>query len=821
MKRLFSFLTVIACAGAIFSCAKEAQIEKTDEDVVVDDPTVEPTETFEYTFIVSNGDASSADKDTKSILNSDANGLFLQWESTDKLNTWALYTGGEGAYSYNNQSSVDASTNPVTFTIKSYRALAVDDIIYAMYPYTGTKDQTPSTTMQIPADQNQDGTSFDASAMPMVAEPFGISAAVSAQGSNNETSKVHFYNLGGIVEFDIFSSTGAYAAESIKSVTFESTSNIAGTFSFDLRTVDVSNLESTLNISGYTETSVTTSVTGLSVGDATSVSNAKKVYMVLAPGSYAGTVTLETNAATYEYTISSAKDFQRAKVKRLGLNLESATCTRERVGYDIPATINFKTLVNVEYVELLGADYYSANASYFFGSTLKFDATNDQIIIPTKSAFGDISIVALYNTGSTPSSTLKVYGSADGTSYTEIATPSFTHGSNVVAAPDPVIVSNSNSAYRYIKMTFTKATGNLAMGSISIAAPDLTPRISAEDISGVAAIGVVNADATYTVLNFADDVTVSGVTGCVSEAIADGGDIVYTVTANHTCAVRAGTIVLVSASNPSVTKTINVSQNASVFEASSTSPLNFVWDDYTNTEIKRITITSTYELTSSNVAITGTDAAKFEADITRNGSTNEYYLDVNVVEDNESGDDYAATVTVSRDGINIPISLKQAYKGGGIVKGATWTHSLANGDLSDAGATKSWTSGLLTMSWTHAFTWESSTHYLNWVGGSTNHYQIGASNNRAMTSLSLTSSDYTAGIESVTLTCCKANGSTVTIDVYVGGNKVAEDVAVSTTGTTTSAQKITFDKLYQGSLRIDFKQSTSSKAFYLKALQIN
>ena len=156
----------------------------------------------------------------------------------------------------------------------------------------------------------------------------------------------------------------------------------------------------------------------------------------------------------------------------------------------------------------------------------------------------------------------------------------------------------------------------------------------------------------------------------------------------------------------------------------------------------------------------------------------------------------------------------------GIVKGATWTHSLASGDLSDAGATKSWTSGLLTMSWTHAFTWESSTHYLNWVGGSTNHYQIGASNNRAMTSLSLTSSDYTAGIESVTLTCGKATGSTVTIDVYVGGDKVASNVAVSQTGSS-SAQKITFDKLYQGSLRIDFNQSTSSKAFYLKALQIN
>lgn len=820
MKQYCKYLiAILATSIAFVSCEKEAEYKSED----ISTPNDELIQKYEYTFAVANGDAANADGTTKSILNTDANGLFLQWESTDKLNTWALYTGGSGAYSYNNQSSIDASTNPVTFTIVSYRALAVDDPIYAMYPYTGTKNTTPNADMTIPATQTQTGTSFDASAMPMVAEPFGISAAVSDKGSNDETSKVHFYNLGTIVEFNIYSSTGAYSSESIESVTFTSESNIAGTFSFDLTTVDASDLSTSLSLAGksYSVKSVKTNVTSLSVGEATSVANSKKVYMVLAPGSYTGTIVLKTNIASYEYTISSAKEFQRAMVKRLGLNLESGTCTREINGYVIPVSIDFKGKTNVGYVQFTGADYYSANASYFYGSTLRFDASNEQIIIPTKSAFGDISIVALYNTSSTPTSTLKVYGSADGSSYTLIDTPSFTHGSNVVEAPDAVVVTNTEGSYRFIKMVFTKSTGNLAVGSISIAALDTTPRITASDITGVAATGVVDAPATYTVHNFADDVSVTSVTGCVSEALAVDGDIVYTVTANRTCEVQAGTIVLASASNPLVTKTINVSQNASVFEASSTDPINFVWDDYTNVEIKRVTITSTYELSASNVAISGTDAAKFEAEITRNGSTDEYYLDVIVVEDNETANDYVATVTVSRDGINIPLNLKQVHKGGGIVKGSTWTHSLASGDLSDAGATKSWTSGLLTMSWTHAFTWESSTHYLNWVGGSTNHYQIGASSNRAMTSLSFTSSDYSDGIESVTLTCSKATGSTVTIDVYVGGVKVISDEAVSTTGTTTSAQKITFDKLYQGALRIDIKQTTSSKAFYLKALQIN
>ena len=320
MKRIVSLISIATLAAVAFvSCNKEVEVE-------------EQGQAYSYTFAVANGDAASADAATKSLLGSDANGMFLQWESTDLLNTWALYTGGEGAYSYNNKSTVDASTNPVTFTIVSYRALAVDDEVYAVYPYSSGRsgDTTPTTDLTIPATQSQDGTDFDASAMPMVAEPFGISAAVTAKGSNDETSKVHFYNLGSIVEFDIYSPTGAYSAENIESVSFTSTSNIAGTFSFDLTTVDASDLATSLSLAGksYSVKSVKTNVTSLSVGTATGVANAKKVYMVLAPGSYTGTVVLKTDVASYEYTISSAKEFQRAKVKRLGLNLESGTCVR-------------------------------------------------------------------------------------------------------------------------------------------------------------------------------------------------------------------------------------------------------------------------------------------------------------------------------------------------------------------------------------------------------------------------------------------------------------------------------------------------------------
>ena len=97
MKRIVSLISIATLAAVAFvSCNKEVEVE-------------EQGQAYSYTFAVANGDAASADAATKSLLGSDANGMFLQWESTDKLNTWALYTGGSGAYSYNNISTVDAA----------------------------------------------------------------------------------------------------------------------------------------------------------------------------------------------------------------------------------------------------------------------------------------------------------------------------------------------------------------------------------------------------------------------------------------------------------------------------------------------------------------------------------------------------------------------------------------------------------------------------------------------------------------------------------------------------------------------------------------
>lgn len=304
-----NILLIITSLFFVFSCNKEIGVEDN----------LQTPETFVYTFGIGSADASS--EFTKSVLQSDANGLYMAWESTDKLNSWA-YSTVTNKYSYNNESSVNTTDDPVTFQITSYQALNEKDMVYCKYPYaTGAGTSPEAVSMTISSSQTQNRTVFNTSSMPMVSLPFEMPSSVASQ-SNAKAGDVLFYNVGSLIEFDIFSSTGAYKDETIESVQFTSTDAIAGNFTMDLTAISESD-PSTLDITGYSVKSVTTTIEEtLSVGSATSKDNATKVFMVVAPGDYTGTVVVNTNLAQYTYTISSAISFKRAGVKRLGLNLE-------------------------------------------------------------------------------------------------------------------------------------------------------------------------------------------------------------------------------------------------------------------------------------------------------------------------------------------------------------------------------------------------------------------------------------------------------------------------------------------------------------------
>lgn len=318
MKRLSWGAFVILTSLFIASCSKEVNV-----DTVVDDK-IDDT-VYEYTFAI--GKTNQNIVDTKATFDSDVTGLFLKWQTGDYLTTITNSTGASSGYSYS-QSTVNASNDPVTFTIKSYKVLNKDDMVYCASPYISNPGNNPAAvTFSIKTSQEQDGDTFDATAMPIVAVPFPISAAITTSNGTNEESAVSFYNLGSVIEFDVFSPNGTYAGEQIQSITFttsEATDYIGGSFPFNMTGVSESDA-STLSISGYTETTITVSLEAALTVAAEDVDkdNAEVVYMVVAPGTHSGVVKVITNKATYTYTVPS-RAFNRASVRRFGLNLEKA-----------------------------------------------------------------------------------------------------------------------------------------------------------------------------------------------------------------------------------------------------------------------------------------------------------------------------------------------------------------------------------------------------------------------------------------------------------------------------------------------------------------
>ncbi len=299
MRKYYVFLATLAAGLFAFSCAKEADVVTKPEE----------TKTYEYIFRISEKDS----EPTKTLID----GTTVQWESGDRIGVYATGT-------VNKYGSI-SSLNPVQFPIYLASALSAGDKIYCYYPYN--KDANDSNnaneiTLTIPA--SQDG-NFDA--MPQVSLPYTVSSDM-ANGTHN-VDDVYFCNIGSIARFLVYSSTGAYDDEIVESIKFTANTGLAGSVTFDLTAVDYDD-PSTLATTGYASLSATTTE---SPAIGTNTTNAGVANLVIAPGTYFGTVVLLTDKARYTYTIAEANKitFARSAIKKLGLDLESATCSRVEI----------------------------------------------------------------------------------------------------------------------------------------------------------------------------------------------------------------------------------------------------------------------------------------------------------------------------------------------------------------------------------------------------------------------------------------------------------------------------------------------------------
>ena len=308
-------LAVVASAFVLSSCAKQ------EEEVPVN-----PAEPAGYRFIL--GDVS-----TRAVLASGEHGRYGQWESSDQLGSVAS-NGSETRCGYN---YVNINGSEASFILYWNGGFQGGEKVRVYFPYSASTKSLSAVSFKIPASQSQEGTTFDFDAMPMVSNEYEIPGPSTGTNPNNyPTAEINLANLASVAEFRIYTSKSEYKGERIESVRFDADKPLAGPFTKDISGVNIYD-SSTLTISGYEATSVTTSVSSGQAIQA-SASSAISVYMVVAPGSYGGTVTVTTDKAIYKYPLKSAQSFKRSVVRYMKVDLGSCT-DRTLKGADAPVTV--------------------------------------------------------------------------------------------------------------------------------------------------------------------------------------------------------------------------------------------------------------------------------------------------------------------------------------------------------------------------------------------------------------------------------------------------------------------------------------------------
>lgn len=277
------------------------------------DPQV-PADGYRYSFSVINDD-------TRALLESDG----VVWEATDQV---GMYLTG-----YTGYAKLDVTTTPKSVILYSKQAIPADSYAYAYYPYSGDNGADDKTATKIVLSKVQEGGAN--SAMPMVGIPFLVEAEVPLPEGENQhaetNGQIKFLNLGSIIDFKIYSAD--YADETVQYVQFQAdtkvgetgTPVVSGDGYLDVTAVDASNESSLALVWGLGE-----SYDYVKVDQETPVASAKadatSIYMVVAPGTYSGTITIGTDVATYTFPFTG-KELARNVIKHYNMNLNNATRT--------------------------------------------------------------------------------------------------------------------------------------------------------------------------------------------------------------------------------------------------------------------------------------------------------------------------------------------------------------------------------------------------------------------------------------------------------------------------------------------------------------
>lgn len=305
MKQIWNYMIVALAGLSLLACNKGQDTPFEEEKTLV--------EGRSYTIAIA--------PETKSYLDGD----HITWDEDDAEYTvigWFAtateYNGHEVGVS--GFSRINLNANPRTFTVSTPAGdIYAGEYIYAYYaPYA--VDNESKTAAQLSILTEQQG--LLKNSMPMVSLPISVENKITIN-TNEAIGTARFVNLGAVIEYNVFTSDDTFADENIVGINFEATTPIAGNFTVDLTQVSEEAIPSP---SGLTENSVYSEL-DVPVTVGSSKDDGVKVYQVIAPGTVSGTITVYTDAASYQYTIDS-KDFNRGKIRPLNVDLASANAVR-------------------------------------------------------------------------------------------------------------------------------------------------------------------------------------------------------------------------------------------------------------------------------------------------------------------------------------------------------------------------------------------------------------------------------------------------------------------------------------------------------------
>ena len=451
----------------------------------------------------------------------------------------------------------------------------------------------------------------------------------------------------------------------VKSITFTAPESIIGQFVIDY----------TGETTTYAEQKYASAVATLSVTNGTIAPGASgKFYIAIKPFTVSsGVLKVAVNGYEKGITISNETVFAAGKIKKINFNYNAADYVT--LPWSIDGTDGSSVFSSTPglFAFGLGSDYKSANSPYL----TKFDDTGDYIQIKTDSQIGAVTI-GVKMIGGNKTSSIDVQGSADGTTFTSVQKLTISGNQNSIHTL--TTTESFDEQYRYVKLLFTRGS-NVGVGPIGVTKVDTTPKLVANDITNVPAVGIINGTATYSIRNAEDDVIISEFSGCVSAASASAGTVTYSVSPNYSSASTTGTIVLVSSSNSELTKTISVSQLKSTLEVSDYEviiPATATESSFTVTTPEfgyntTITVAEGMNLTISSgdsganstnaqtITVTSTTSAPTEGSAIFLGT-------IKVYRNNNTEDIQAKTVTIKKD----VVSNKYYQKVSSITSGNTY-----------------------------------------------------------------------------------------------------------------------------------------------------